>query len=146
MPKTNTITFGTITGILSGLFLGLFLKIIQMVFGVKVYTLLLNIDYIPYLKDLTLHESIEFLLHIFVSIILAIILLQLSILYKWTRSQIFTRTVLSCFLIGVILYPTTALSERTPSITSISGVTAWLIGHLLYGVVLALFFIRKRSR
>lgn len=144
MPKLKTIMKGFNAGVLSGVFLGLFLKIIEQVFGVKVYTLLLNVDYIPYLKDLTLHESMEFLLHLIVSVVLAIILFHLSILYHWTKRQIFTCTVLACFFIGLILYPTTALSDRTPSITSISGIIAWMVGHVLYGFVLAYFLNRKK--
>ncbi|MFP3786948.1 hypothetical protein, partial [Burkholderia sp. SIMBA_024] len=50
---------GILTGILSGVVLGFFLKTIQFYTGEKVYTLLLNIDFVPGLPP-TLPEFIEF--------------------------------------------------------------------------------------
>ena len=60
---------GSFAGFISGLFLGLFLKVIQHQFGIKVYTLLLNVDYIPVLKEIKFPEIIEFSFHLLISIV-----------------------------------------------------------------------------
>ncbi|WP_203363610.1 hypothetical protein [Bacillus sp. REN10] len=134
---------GILAGIVSGIFLGLFLKVIEVGLGIKVYTLLMNVDYIPVIKEFALPEVIEFSLHLIVSIVLAMILFYMIKKGRWTNQQIIFRTVAICFLIGVLLYPTTALSDRTPSITSLSAIFYWLVGHALYGGVLSLFYLKK---
>ena len=58
----------------SGVALGLFLNLIESVIGLKVYTLLLNVDYIPILKNFKLSELIEFLLHLVVSVVLSLVI------------------------------------------------------------------------
>lgn len=135
---------GVFAGLLSGLFLGLFLKMIELSTGVKVYTLLLNVDYFPILKNYHFPESIEFVFHLIISVLLAVSLLFIINKYRWKRTQIITRTLFITFSIGVLLYPTTALSVRTPELTSVSAIFFWLLGNLLYGLILSAFFIKKR--
>ncbi|WP_456277257.1 hypothetical protein [Bacillus sp. AK128] len=134
---------GAIIGIFSGVLLGLFLKLVEEKVGTKVYTLLLNVDYIPYIKEIHLSEVVEFFLHLIISIMLSIILLLVITKYRWNNREIIIRTVLICLFIGIFLYPTTALSERTPPITSFQAIAFWLIGHIGYGFILASFFIKK---
>ncbi|KON86404.1 hypothetical protein AF332_05930 [Sporosarcina globispora] len=134
---------GALSGLISGTFLGLFLKMIEYASGVKVYTLLLNVDYIPILKDYHFPEAIEFAYHLIISVVLAVSLILLIKKYRWNRLQIIVRTLLITFSIGVLLYPTTALSDRTPEITSIYAIVFWLSGHLLYGLLLSIFFIKS---
>ncbi|KAF0818847.1 hypothetical protein KIS4809_2138 [Bacillus sp. ZZV12-4809] len=131
------------TGMLSGIFLGLFLKMIEISTDIKVYTLLLNVDYFPILKNYNFPESIEFVFHLVISGILAVCLFFIINKYRWNRTQIITRTLFITFIIGVLLYPTTALSVRTPELTSISAMFFWLLGHLLYGLLLSIFFIKS---
>lgn len=131
------------TGMLSGIFLGLFLKMIEISTDIKVYTLLLNVDYFPILKNYNFPESIEFVFHLVISGILAVCLFFIINKYRWKRTQIITRTLFITFIIGVLLYPTTALSVRTPELTSISAMFFWLLGHLLYGLLLSIFFIKS---
>jgi hypothetical protein len=136
-------TKGILSGIVSGIFLGLFLKVIEVMSGVKAYTLLLNVDYIPILKTYSFPEFVEFLLHLIISVIVAVVLFSILKKYQWAQKQIMFRTIFISFLIGVLLFPTTALSDRTPELTSISALSFWLLGHLLYGWILTLFFIKK---
>lgn len=134
---------GVFTGLLSGIFLGLFLKMIELSSGLKVYTLLLNVDYFPILKNYHIPELIEFVFHLIISAVLAVSLLFIIRKYRWNRSQIIVRTLLITFSIGVLLYTTTALSDRTPELTSVSAIVFWLLGHLLYGLLLLAFIIKK---
>lgn len=50
------------------------MKFIQSITSLKVYTLLLNVDYIPFLKELKLSEVVEFGLHMLISIMLAFVM------------------------------------------------------------------------
>ena len=76
---------GSFAGLISGLFLGLFLKVIQHQFGIEVYTLLLNVDYIPVLKEMKFPEIIEISFHLLISIVLGIFLLFVVKKYQWTN-------------------------------------------------------------
>jgi hypothetical protein len=114
----------------------LFLKLIQSITSLKVYTLLLNVDYIPILKDIKLAEVVEFGLHMVISIGLAF-----AINFYFSRKELgkeaIQRFVIRISLIvGLLLFPTTLLSERTPPITSIYAFLFWMAGHWIYGLVL----------
>ncbi|MBT2703295.1 hypothetical protein J7E34_08345 [Chryseobacterium sp. ISL-80] len=129
----------------SGIALGLFLKLIQFLTNLKVYTLLLNVDYVPILKNIQLPEIIEFGLHLVISIMLAFIL-NLYIKRKRLRKEAIHRFVLRVSLIvGLLLYPTTLLSERTPSITDAYAFVMWMAGHWIYGIILARILSHKEG-
>lgn len=136
---------GIMNGLISGLVLGLFFKLIEQFTKVKVYTLLLNVDYIPVLKLLIFPEWVEFFFHLIISVIIAVILLIISDRYRWEVEQVMFRSVLLSFIIGVLLYPTTALSTRTPAITSIEAIIYWLLGHVIYGCVLGFLMTRNQT-
>ena len=101
--------------IISGGIFGLFLRAIQQFTGKKVYTLLMNIDYFPILKDLKLSEIVEFSLHILVSITVVIVLYYG--LRKVGHEQRVSTYIWLNVLIGGLLYLTTTFSERTPELT-----------------------------
>lgn len=140
-------TKSLIGGLLSGIALGLFLKFIQSVTNLKVYTLLLNVDYIPFIKQIKLPEIVEFGLHMVISIILAVVL-NMYINRKGIQNEAIHRFVLKVSLIvGLLLYPTTILSERTPSITNAYASLAWMAGHWIYGLVLGrILAIKEKVR
>ncbi|WP_156290142.1 hypothetical protein [Oceanobacillus salinisoli] len=122
-----------VIGVISGFILGEFFKFIQHVTGKGVYTLLLNVDYIPVLQDLPRTEGMEFFLHLIVSTLLIILL------FLWINNKnihrIFTWCVTICSLIGIILYPTTVFSVRTPELVEVVAFSYWVSGHIIYGVI-----------
>ncbi|MCM3135451.1 hypothetical protein M3629_21975 [Paenibacillus polysaccharolyticus] len=124
---------GIITGIVSGIFLGLFLKAVQALTGEKVYTLLLNIDFVPGLPP-RLPEWIEFSLHLAVSVVIGIFYIW------WIRRS--GRPVSRGILLGAassLLYlPLSPLSSRVPDLKDAGAIFYWVIGHLLFGVSLSL--------
>lgn len=134
-----------ITGILSGIVLGVFLKVVESFTGIKVYTLLLNVDYIPIIQGFKLHELIEFALHLVISIALAFCLLIFFHSKGWSKNRILYFTILVSIFIGLLLFPTTLLSSRTPSITSFPAWFYWLTGHGLYGWVLGVLMSNRKS-
>lgn len=132
----------TLAGVLSGILLGVFMKGIERVTEVKVYTLLLNIDYIPIINRIAFPEIIEFLFHIIISILLSIILLMIIRYKRLNPKKVISFVLLVSIVVGLLLFPTTALSERTPDLASISALIYWLIGHALYGAVLGVLLRR----
>src|SRR5690625_3877407 len=123
-------------GIVAGGIFGLLLKGIEQLTGKKVYTLLLNVDYFPLLKDWELTEVVEFSLHIAVSIIVV------WILYVGLRKVGYEHRVSPYIwanvLIGGLLYFTTTFSERTPELTDMLAFTSWLGGHITFGALVGI--------
>ena len=70
-------------GLVSGLFLAALLKIVEYITHFKVYTLLLNVDYIPYINTFIFPELVEVGFHLIVSIALAICLYLLIVYEKF---------------------------------------------------------------
>ncbi|WP_405155727.1 hypothetical protein [Paenibacillus sp. FSL K6-0108] len=121
---------GVLTGVSSGLVLGFFLKAIQTYTGEKVYTLLLNIDFVPWLPP-TIPEYIEFVLHLIVSIII-------GIFYIWwiqRSGHPISKGILIGVLSSLLYIPLSQLSSRVPDLYDIKAILYWLAGHLLFGVV-----------
>ncbi|MCM3398769.1 MULTISPECIES: hypothetical protein [Oceanobacillus] len=135
------------SGIISGLVLGIFLKMVELFTGKAVYVLLLNVDYIPIIKEWNMHEAIEFGLHLIVSIILVLCIYFL--LERWKLQNQMLPYIIVNVLIGCILYFTTQLSERTPDLMDRTAFLFWAVGHLIYGVVVWLLIqllLREKER
>ncbi|MBT2765359.1 hypothetical protein [Paenibacillus sp. ISL-20] len=123
-------------GIASGILLGLFLKVIEHITSLEVYTLLLNVDYVPVLKEMKLSEPIEFALHLVISVLLSIALAVFLKQKNWSRGRSLSWVSLVCLAVGLVLYPTTVLSVHTPELSDFAALLFWLAGHLLYGIAL----------
>lgn len=132
-------------GIAAGILLGLFLKIIEHITSLGVYTLLLNVDYVPLLKELKLSELVEFALHLAISILLSIALAIFLKQKKWSRGRSLSWVSLVCLTVGLLLYPTTVLSDRTPELSDPAALLFWLAGHLLYGIALGWLLTKSRG-
>lgn len=130
-----------IIGVLTSFVLGLFLKVLEVITNLKVYTLLLNIDFIPILGDINFPEWIEFSFHIIISIILAFIFNYYVVKNRWNWQSILFNVSLSNMLIGLLIYPITLLSDRTPPLLSVFALNFWLVSHLIYGISMSLLFI-----
>lgn len=134
---------GAAAGLVSGVFLGLFLKVIEFSTSEKVYTLLLNVDYVPVLKRYQFSELVEFVLHLIVSVVLGIGVSIVLSIKNWSPAGDILFTTRISLLIGTLLYPTTALSNRTPDIWDGGAILLWLVGHGLFGYVLG--YLLKRG-
>ena len=134
-------------GLISGLFLAALLKIIEHITRFKVYTLLLNVDYIPYIKTFVFPELVEVGFHLIVSIALSICLYLMIINGKISsRKKIIVLCTFVCFIIGVALFPTTTFSDRTPAFTSIPSFSYWIVGHIMYGCIMGILFARYLTK
>ncbi|MEC0207597.1 hypothetical protein ABEX47_01000 [Paenibacillus ehimensis] len=136
---------GVWLGLWSGMALGLFFKLVQASTGSLVYTLLLNVDFLPFARLLRLErlpEWLEFALHLTVSLALGVACVLLN-----RRGRRPVRTGLLLGLLPAPLFvPLTLLSERTPRLDDPVALAWWLAGHLLYGVLLACWGIRYQKR
>lgn len=132
-------------GILSGLILGGFLYVFQQWTAIPVYTLLMNVDYFPVLKDVYLPSWLEFSLHLLVSIM--IVSLLFFVLEKWNLSGWVWVYLLVNIGIGLIIFPTTMLSDRTPEIDQTGAWILWIVGHAIYGFsVWVMYMFVKRLK
>ncbi|WP_432355624.1 hypothetical protein [Sporosarcina sp. A2] len=127
-------------GLISGLILTCLFKWLESVTGEKIYTFLLNVDYIPVIGDISFPEWIEVVFHLIVSIVVTIgFYLMFQLRTTWKRQSLLICTGVS-IVIGIALFPTTALSDHTPEITDGLSLLYWLLGHAVFGAVLGLFY------
>ncbi|GLO67750.1 MULTISPECIES: hypothetical protein [Oceanobacillus] len=118
-------------GIISGFIIGLFFYLCQLITNKPVYTLLMNIDYFPIIGKWQHPPLFEFSYHIIVSIVLVYTLI--FFLRLWDLERKLWAYVSISGLIGLLIYPTTLLSNRTPELYDGYSIIIWLIGHLIYG-------------
>jgi hypothetical protein len=128
-----------ISGVIAGFVLGIFLKVVEQITDKTVYTLLMNVDYFPVIKEWQMGGVLSFLLHVLVSIILVCILFWMFT-KRGVEAKIYPYVV-SSLIIGLILFFTTALSKQTPDILDVAAFGYWMVGHLIYGIVVGWFLI-----
>lgn len=130
-------------GIIAGVSLGLLLKLAQQATGYKVYTLLLNIDYIPGLGSYQLSEFGEFVLHLTVAVLLAFIVMGVANRHRMTAGALIVLCIGLNTAIAICYYPLTNLSESTPPLTSFPAFFIWVGAHILYGLLLGFLLVKS---
>lgn len=123
-------------GIISGFIISLFFYLSQLLTNKSVYTLLMNIDYFPIIGEWEHPPLLEFSYHIVVSIVLVYMLI--FFLRLWDLERKLWAYVSMSGLIGLFIYPTTALSDCTPELYDGYAIIIWLIGHFIYGFSIGL--------
>ncbi len=126
------IIISVIIGTISGFILGIFLWITEEITGEKVYTLLLNVDFLFQDKELAIW--IEWVFHLVISWIIVYFYVIIRPSFN-TRAKQFM-LIMSVSLIAAGSYiPLTILAIReTPAVTNGEAVGFWLVGHILYGI------------
>lgn len=126
-------------GTISGAGLALFLWIIEQLFDYRVFTLLLNIDFIPVVGGINWPVIIEFLFHMFVSWVIAAGYSVYLRIKPRTNFQEWTVVFILSIGAGLSYFPLSQLAIKpVPSITDFTAVMYWFIGHFLYAVLLKL--------
>lgn len=132
------IKLGLIAGTISGIVLGFLLKIIEACTGVLVYTLLLNIDFIPVIGSYKWPEFMEFTFHVIISLIIGVVYSIIS--YRYLHKRKVAQLIFSYLLTlpTVFLYfPLTYLAEKpTPPLMDLVAIAYWTLGHIVYATVL----------
>ena len=134
---------GALTGLISGILMGLLMKLFQLMFHKEVYTLLLNIDFIPYIGTITFSETIEFIFHLLVSILIGIIFAFITERYKLVRlSKLFLLSFILTFPTIFLYFPLTILAiKETPSVTDYLAITLWTIAHLFFSLFIPICYV-----
>ncbi len=132
------ITRGLWAGTVSGLVLGLYLWVAEEITGLKVYTLLMNVDFVPLIKGIEWPWFMEWLFHMSIAWTIGIVYAYL--LANMGEIQPIIRWVTAAgvaFIAALSYIPLTLLAvKQTPSLTNGAAIFLWLTGHLLYAVSL----------
>lgn len=134
------IILSSVYGLIGGFVLTFLFKWLESVTGEKVYIILLNIDYIPIIGNIAFPEWIEVAFHLIVSIAVALGFYIMYLLRPYWKKRALAICSIVSVVIGIALFPTTALSDRTPDLTNRVALFYWLAGHAVFGAVLGIFF------
>ncbi|WP_078381038.1 hypothetical protein [Sutcliffiella halmapala] len=133
---------GTLSGLASGFIMGFFIRGLEAVSSKKIYILLLNIDFIPYLGKQHFSEAVEFTFHLFISLIIGIV-------FAWMINKYSIHSKAKQFVLALCLtlptvflyFPLTELAiKETPAVTDIYSFSLWTIGHLIFACLLPVFY------
>lgn len=126
-----------VTGMLAGAGLAAFLWIIESVLGEKVFVLLLNVDFIPYVNRVEWSLIMELIFHLIISwVIAALYTCYLEWKHPVNRQKWFLSLALSLGA-GFTYFPLSLLAIReVPSVDNFSAIVYWFMGHTLYAVLL----------
>lgn len=127
----------TATGVISGIFLFIACALIECFTNLELMTLLLNVDF---LVKSDIHIGIEILLHLIVSIIIAVLLKIISDKFRrlYIPSLIFSWGVTS-----TLFYVLNYLSIMHIELHGLLGFIVWTFIHLLYFIII--FTLHKRG-
>ncbi|AYC29118.1 hypothetical protein [Paenisporosarcina cavernae] len=132
--SSRVVREGTLTGLLSGTILGLGLKMVEVTTNLNVYTLLLNVDFIPIIGSVQWNEVIEFAFHLIIAVVIGIV-------YMYLRGRLELERFRSLLLVAVVLgFPTIFLYfplsflaiKDVPSWDDYAAFFWWSLIHILY--------------
>lgn len=121
-----------VVGILSGLLLASLLVLVYLATGNKVYILLFNVDYIPFLRSLWSQPGIGIVFH-FVFTVSSVLGLyyMLSIFHFEKKIPLY----ITIYTFGsAILFFLTALSEQQPAAGDIIAWFYWTCAHAVFSI------------
>ena len=138
-------------GIASGTLLGLLMKLVEEMAGILVYTLLLNIDFIPFLSRFRFTEPVEFLFHLLVSIAISYLFIQFAkrMGSGASISRLMAASIVLCLpTIGFYFILGTLAIKKVPAWNDWGAFLYWLLSHTVYACSLPFlyrFATKKRS-
>lgn len=143
MWNRRTFLLSLYIGVISGVILGLILKVVEKQTNLLVYTLLLNVDFIPIIGSVKWTETIEFLFHIVISIMISITFVFL--VDKLQISHSFKKLLGLSLLISLPTFPlffilSMLAIKDVPTITDWYAFTYWTISHLIYVILLPVLY------
>lgn len=128
---------GTITGLISGTFLFIVCALIEWLTQMELMTLLLNVDFMTEMK---LHIGIEILLHLIVSIMIAVLL---KFIFDNFKTLYIPALVFSWIVTSLLFYVLGYLSVMHIELQGLLGFTVWTIIHLCYFIII--FSLHKKG-
>jgi hypothetical protein len=139
----RALSLGTVTGVL----FGIFFKVIEYFTNIKVYTLLLNIDFIPIVGLIQWPEIIEFLFHLTISWGVAFVFIYFVDKRNLkTKKQMFLIAISLSIPSALLYFPLTILALKpTPAILNVRAIFWWVTGHVFYAALLTFFYKHKQG-
>lgn len=139
---------GISIGMLSGIILGLCLKWIEWLTSKQVYTLLLNVDFIPIIGPIQWPEWVEFVFHLLIAAAIGIVFVY--IVGKLNNMSI-RKIVVCSFLLTLptipLYFPLTLLALKpTPAVDDAVAIFYWTAGHLVFTAALVFGYIILKRR
>lgn len=144
----KVLRLGISIGMLSGIILGLCLKWIEWLTSKQVYTLLLNVDFIPIIGPIQWPEWVEFVFHLLIAAAIGIVFVY--IVGKLNNMSI-RKIVLCSFLLTLptipLYFPLTLLALKpTPAVDDAVAIFYWTAGHLVFTAALVFGYIILKRR
>jgi hypothetical protein len=140
------IRWGIWIGTTSGIVLGMYMWYVELVTGKKIYTLLMNVDFIPVIGNIEWPIIMEWFFHMVISWAIGV-LYAYVFMHRRLRDTNRNRWLLSIGLTAgaaTTYVPLTILAiKATPSLTDEIAILYWLIGHVLYAITLKKSFQRS---
>lgn len=128
---------GTVIGLISGTFLFIVCALIEWLTQMELMTLLLNVDFMTEMK---LHIGIEILLHLIVSIMIAVLL---KFIFDNFKRFYIPALVFSWIVTSLLFYALGYLSVMHIELQGLIGFTVWTIIHLSYFIII--FSLHKKG-
>ncbi|WP_096154783.1 MULTISPECIES: hypothetical protein [Bacillus] len=133
---------GALTGLVSGILMGLLMKLFQTFFQKDVYTLLLNIDFIPYLGSFSFSETVEFIFHLIIALGIGVLFSLIVQKYHLVKKRAqFLLSIILTFPTIFLYFPLTFLAmKETPAMNDVFALTLWTVAHLFFALLLPIFY------
>ncbi|UOQ46908.1 hypothetical protein MUN88_12490 [Gracilibacillus caseinilyticus] len=126
-----------VIGTIAGFVLGVFLWIMERNTGEKVYTLLLNVDFIPFLRNRT-SIILEWFFHLMIAWMITWFYLKLS------QRKMYLALLVG-FVAGLTYLPLTIIAvQSTPAVNDGMAILYWFIGHGTFGI--SLYYLERFFR
>lgn len=130
--------FGLVNGLIAGLALAAFLAVADGLFGTSTFSVLIDVNYVPGMENLP--SIVELFIHLLISVVIAYVWMRY---YPRGRGVEAAKYVLYWMLaFAVAFLPFSLLSKSTLSWTAL---VIWVLGHLLYTIVLVVQGKRYRE-
>lgn len=129
-------------GLWSGLILGLLLKWIQSVTGEQVYTLLLNVDFIPVIGDVQWSEITEFIFHMIIALIIGVVFVYIAKRRSYSFGQLVIISLLMSAPFPFLFFMLSwlAVDADVPALTDWGAFLYWIFAHLTYALLLPILY------
>ncbi|WP_409305288.1 hypothetical protein [Peribacillus sp. SCS-155] len=137
----KNIAVGMATGLLSGLILGFLLKLFESISGIRVYALLLNVDFLPAIGLTEWSEAWEFSFHLVTSLAIGVAYTVLT--SAWMIQKASGQFIVSFLLVlpaSLLYFPLSFWAvEMLTSPSDLRGFGLWTAGHIVYAFCLPIF-------
>ncbi|MBY6036240.1 hypothetical protein KUV80_06230 [Fictibacillus nanhaiensis] len=134
--------FGSIAGTL----LACFFFILEKVWSIRLYTFLVNIDFLPLPREIIFSAPLQFVLHIVISVIL---IAFVDRMYQKGYKRPYIVAIMINSIMALTFFPLYNFAVTKPFFPPLLlPFILWFIGHLLYACLIAYYVLKinkKRS-